>query len=81
MTEDEQEALSVRYAEGLWVIPLSSGTWAIFGPDRKLLLISASLREEVLRELAEEVRGKWKIEMEPAGRVLATSKSAEELDL
>lgn len=81
MDPDTQEALSIRYAEGLWVVPLSSGAWAIFGPDRRLRLITQTLREEVLREIVLEIRGQWQVEIEPAGRELKTNKNLEELDL
>lgn len=50
-SQDEQEALSVRYAQGLWVVPLSSGAWAIFGTDRKLITIEQELDEAKLRHL------------------------------
>lgn len=38
-SEEEQEALSIRWALGLWVCRLENGRWAIFGSDRKLLEI------------------------------------------
>lgn len=63
MTPDQQEALSVHYAQGLWVVPLASGAWAIFGPDRKLLLIAQTLREDLLLELSTEAAGQYEAEM------------------
>lgn len=40
MTHDEQEALSRKYV-GFILLPLSSGNFALFTPDRRLLYIGA----------------------------------------
>lgn len=39
MTTDEQEALSKKYGAVMMVLPLESGKFAVFGPNRELHLI------------------------------------------
>lgn len=39
MTEDEQEAESLRYADAIKVLPLSSGRIALLGPRNELYKI------------------------------------------
>jgi len=40
MSSDEQEALSRKYV-AFTLLPLSSGAWALFTPDRNLIYIGA----------------------------------------
>ena len=43
MTVDEQEAESRKYGPVMMVLPLSSGNFAIFGPNRKLHMIGQAM--------------------------------------
>lgn len=40
MTEDEQEAQSRKYADVAMVLRLKNGNFAVFGPNRKLFVIT-----------------------------------------
>lgn len=48
---DVQEALSQRYVNGIIVMPLSSGRWAIFARSGQLLRVDQELDLGLLREL------------------------------
>lgn len=51
MTTDEQEAESRKYSDVAMVLRLSSGNFAIFGPNRKLYCICVPYRViEILHE-------------------------------
>ena len=61
---DAQEALSTRYSSGLWIIPLESGRFAVFGPDRHLREITEEAALiEVLRSLHSSVQTQYQREI------------------
>lgn len=80
---DAQEALSIRYRDGLRVLLLSSGNWAILSSDG-LLHIGPTLREDLMRDLYAE-HGEPKFRQmewrEPEGSSLVAEKNAEDLGL
>lgn len=85
MSPDEQESASIRYGpQGLTLVPLSSGRWAIWINYRETL-VGIWEQDEIpfdrLRQMAKIELGKCKVRREMEQAPISLTESLEDLGL
>jgi len=84
VTSDEQEAASVRYVAAVLVVPLSSGSFAIYARDFSTFLgtfTGLAEAEQIIREAAKREQSRAERECATREVLRISGKSLEDLGL